>query len=92
LQVVPHDPLLQKGVAFAPAGQTCPQAPQLAGSAFGSTHEPAQSAGAMLGHPETHEYEPFDPAQTPASPPQALPQLPQLEAVVNWTQAPLHGL
>jgi hypothetical protein len=92
VHVSPHEPPLQVGVAFATAGHACPQAPQLAGSIFGSTQDPEQSAGATAGHPETHEYEPFDPAQTPASPPHALPQLPQLEEVVNWTQAPLQGL
>jgi hypothetical protein len=66
---------------------------QLFGSLVMSTQEPEQSAGAAVGHPETHAYDPFEPAHTtaPPSPVHALPQLPQLAAPVYWTHAPLHS-
>src|SRR5580693_8745505 len=71
-----------------------PQPWQLFGSLVVSTQEPAHRSGAVDGQPETHAYEPPEPAHTavPPSPLQALPQLPQLAAVVYWTHAPLQSL
>jgi len=70
-----------------------PHALQLLTSFVVSTQEPAHSVGAPGGQPDTHAYDPLDPAHTaaPPSPLHALPQLPQLAAVVYWTQAPLHS-
>jgi hypothetical protein len=51
-------------------------------SLVGSTQLPLQFIGAAEGHPDTHEYTPAVPAHTPALPLHALPQLPQLAAVV----------
>jgi hypothetical protein len=51
-------------------------------SLVGSTQLPLQFIGAADGHPDTHEYTPAVPAHTPALPLHALPQLPQLAAVV----------
>jgi hypothetical protein len=68
-----------------------PQALQLFASLVVSTQLPLQFVGAMDGHPDTHEYAPAEPAQTAVVPLHALPQLPQLEAVVSSTQAPLQS-
>lgn len=55
---------------------------------MGSTQLPLQSIGAADGHPDTHEYVPPEPAHTLVVPVHALPQVPQLAAVVYWTHAP----
>jgi hypothetical protein len=93
LQVKPQVPPLQAGVAFATDGQEWPQLPQLFVSLLVLVHVPRHSAGRLGGQPETHEYEPPDPAQTgvPLSAAHAAPQAPQLVDVVNWMQAPPHG-
>jgi len=57
-----------------------------------STQLPLQLVDAAGGHPETHEYAPPEPAHTDVAPLHATPQLPQLAAVVYWTQAPLQRL
>jgi hypothetical protein len=65
---------------------------QLSTSLVVSTHPPLHSVGAATGQPETHEYEVSDPTHAGAPAPHALPQLPQLAAVVNCTQAPLQSV
>jgi hypothetical protein len=68
--------------------QAWPHVWQLFASLVESTQLPLQFVGAAGGQPETHEYVPPDPAHTPVLPLHALPQVPQLAEVVNWTQAP----
>jgi hypothetical protein len=65
-----------------------PQPPQLPTSDCSSTQVLPQRVGAASGQPEAHPYVPPEPAQTGAAPLHALPQLPQLSALVSWTQAP----
>jgi hypothetical protein len=65
-----------------------PHVMQFSASLVVSTQLPLQSLGAADGHPDAHEYTPPEPAHTAVPPVHALPQLPQLAAVVNWTHAP----
>jgi hypothetical protein len=85
--------LTHTGIALATVVvHAWPHALQLFASLVGSTQLPLQAVGAAGGHPETHEYEPAAPAHTGLLAGHALPQLPQLAAVVYWTQAPEHRL
>jgi hypothetical protein len=75
-----------------PVEHAWPHALQLFASLVVSTQLPLHGVGAAVGHPETQEYAPAAPAQTGAPPEHAFPQLPQLAAVVYWTQAPAQRL
>jgi len=55
------------------------------------TQVPLQSVGSDAAHPEEQEYEDPDPTQAGVPPVHALPHVPQLDAVVSCTQAPLHA-
>jgi hypothetical protein len=93
-QVKVQPPSTHVGWEFATLfAHAIPQPLQLFGSLVTSTQEPEQSIGAADGQPETHAYDPFEPAHTaaPPSPVHALPQLPQLAALVYSTHAPLHN-
>jgi hypothetical protein len=73
--------------------QTFPQVLQSFRLLVVSTQVPPQSAGVEPEQPEVHEAPPASPPeaeQTGVPPVHALPQLPQLVAVVSFTQAPLH--
>jgi hypothetical protein len=84
-----HALLTHTGTALATAVvHAWPHVLQLFASLVGSTQLPLQAMGAAGGHPETHEYEPAAPAHTGVPAGHVLPQLPQLAAVVYWTQAP----
>lgn len=88
-QAYEQAPLTHTGCALAMAVvHAWPHVLQLSASLVVSTQLPLQSVGAADGHPDTHEYAPPAPAHTPVLPVQALPQLPQLAAVVYWTHAP----
>lgn len=56
-----------------------------------STQVPPQLVGVADGQTEAHEYEVPAPTHAGVLPVQALPQAPQLSAVVSWTQAPLQA-
>ncbi len=72
--------------------QAWPHVRQLSTSLVVSTQLPLQIVEADDGQPEAHEYEAADPTHAGVPPPHALPQLPQLAVLVNWTQAPLQSV
>jgi hypothetical protein len=95
LHVKPHALPTHAAVALVtPVEHLLPHMPQLTTSLVVSTHPPLHMVGAVPGQPETHEYEPKEPAQTGAPPSglHAVAQLPQWAAVESWTQAPLQRL
>jgi hypothetical protein len=68
-----------------------PHMVQLAGSLLVSTHRPPQSVGEFDGQLDAHANDPASAlAHRAASPPQALPQLPQVDAEEGSAQPPSH--
>ncbi len=92
-QAKEHALLTHVAVALAtPVEQVWPQVWQSSTSLVVSTQLPLQSVGVAAGQPEAHEYDVPDATHAGVPPLHALPQLPQLAAVVNCTQAPLQGV
>ena len=74
-----------------PGGQAEPQPPQLFESELVSEQVPLQLVGAFAGQLDTQPGVPASSgAHRPASPPQALPQVPQLDGAVGLAQPPSH--
>jgi hypothetical protein len=65
-----------------------PHAPQLFLSVVVSTHVEPHGVGEVAGQPDTHEYEPPDPAHFGVLPLHALPHAPQLFCVPTGVSQP----